>query len=1014
MKNIDIVNKLLYQPDQVKIEESSRYHKYQASSLKIDYQAGASLALKIDHPYQAFVRQGKDQARDCFCFWIYQTKRQKGSLNFRFEKDSQLCCFFSFGLDFTGWRTAWLIYDRDMQGRPQVGMDKLAIDFPPESGSLYLTDIQLGAKIDPRHPTPDMQVPLVNPNIGPAGHWMRLLDFESDRTKKKETASPVSCQEDKLDLQAESRLIWQRQKEYLLKKYDDRLPEIQYDNLIQEWKKYDLISLGGGEISGVSIDSIYTLEILPPDQRRQVIGQGLSIDMRQTSELLLDMALLYQKSNHQNLANAYCQLSNHLIKQGLAYGSSLGTCHHYGYVLKSLFDSIFLMTDYLTAARPNLLQELVDMTIWMTGLGRIEDTSQEAAINIDVLNTYAQAMLMVILLEADLGYRRYLLEKFSNWLNASIEFAKGLEGTFKPDGSMYHHCNHYPAYGLDGLKSLCPLIYFLAGTSAQISSRAYMIVENAMEKLRWYCNIKHWPTALSARHPKTDGQHTHLTTDVFYYMALAQIKSGRPAKMAEIYLRLEGPLAHPDHQTIKLDSKQRIKELEGMGYEAESTPKGHLTMNWACAGFHRRGEWLAAIRGHNRYLWTHESYEANNLYGRYITYNHLQILSQGRPISLQSNGYQAEGFDWNGFAGTTVIELDFPQLRSRVYNLDEYSGYEEMLLTDEIFAGGLSLGENGMFAMKLHGHAKYDDSYRANLSTFFFGQTIIRLGSNIENTDQNHRTITTLFQSLSNEQGFCLNGQPIQADTYLLEDRSDLILVDGYRNGYWLPGHNQIEIKRGFQSSPAQDSGLEKSGHFTKALINHGPAPQNGQYEYVIGVDYLAGDFYDQVKEWQDKPFYQVLQKDHQAHIIDHYPSQTLAYALFEGGKSQVGGPVKSWQRPCLLMIKQDWDRVLLTFCDPDLGLYRGKDEGQYDSNGKHKECSVYSRDWIHARTMGQTTKIILDGLYDLIDQDQILVEAGDQTGLVDIDHNTGTMETSLEFWGIQAGQVEIILKRRR
>lgn len=74
----------------------------------------------------------------------------------------------------------------------------------------------------------------------------------------------------------------------------------------------------------------------------------------------------------------------------------------------------------------------------------------------------------------------------------------------------------------------------------------------------------------------------------------------------------------------------------------------------------------------------------------------------------------------------TSIHLPFEQLRAKVLNVDVYSGMEEMLYSDEAFAGGLSQARlNGNFGMKLHEHDKYNGSHRARKSFHFFDGTIV-------------------------------------------------------------------------------------------------------------------------------------------------------------------------------------------------------------------------------------------------------------------------------------------------
>ena len=77
-----------------------------------------------------------------------------------------------------------------------------------------------------------------------------------------------------------------------------------------------------------------------------------------------------------------------------------------------------------------------------------------------------------------------------------------------------------------------------------------------------------------------------------------------------------------------------------------------------------------------------------------------------------------------------------------------------MLLSDEWFAGGVShKGVCGAYAMKLHEHDKYNGSLRAHKSFFLFGNRIIALGSDIENSLEGAPVHTTLFQNTASEEG---------------------------------------------------------------------------------------------------------------------------------------------------------------------------------------------------------------------------------------------------------------------
>ena len=72
--------------------------------------------------------------------------------------------------------------------------------------------------------------------------------------------------------------------------------------------------------------------------------------------------------------------------------------------------------------------------------------------------------------------------------------------------------------------------------------------------------------------------------------------------------------------------------------------------------------------------------------------------------------------------------------------------WKKCFYSDEAFAGGLSQARlNGNFGMKLHEHDKYNGSHRARKSFHFFDGTIVCLGTDIENTNTEYPTETTVF-----------------------------------------------------------------------------------------------------------------------------------------------------------------------------------------------------------------------------------------------------------------------------
>ena len=105
---------------------------------------------------------------------------------------------------------------------------------------------------------------------------------------------------------------------------------------------------------------------------------------------------------------------------------------------------------------------------------------------------------------------------------------------------------------------------------------------------------------------------------------------------------------------------------------------------------HRRADWLVTVAGHGRYLWSAEIYQGANHYGRYLTHGSMQLLADGDPVSAFGSGFRQEGWDWRHIPGTTALEIPMERMKADIRNVDTASGYEEMLLSDEAFAGGVS------------------------------------------------------------------------------------------------------------------------------------------------------------------------------------------------------------------------------------------------------------------------------------------------------------------------------------
>ena len=145
---------------------SDVHYKDGKHSLEWTFEPGGVLELKKDLKFEKKDPTGKDLYLSAFIVWVYNEEPQDATIEFEFLKDGKKCTSFPFGINFTGWRAAWVCYERDMQGIPEEGMNELRIVAPNSKGRLFIDHLITSTKVDARQQTADLQVPFVNKGIG--------------------------------------------------------------------------------------------------------------------------------------------------------------------------------------------------------------------------------------------------------------------------------------------------------------------------------------------------------------------------------------------------------------------------------------------------------------------------------------------------------------------------------------------------------------------------------------------------------------------------------------------------------------------------------------------------------------------------------------------------------------------------------------------------------------------------------------------------------------------------------
>ncbi len=921
-----------------KISNSLLIYKHGIKSLKWDWKQSGSITLNKNIGFVPFNPEGESKAIPSFCVWIYNEKPIKDSLTFVFGTDKTDNCYFPFYLNFKGWRGAWVSFERDMKGKPVKTMNRLTIKSPLQQEKSW--------------------------NNKP------YITIKNSVSKDEKKAFD---------------LITKRFEKNLLKKQN--VTEKIVDDLQKKYDFYEIFT-SGKSTSGKPLWFIRNAELYQPwaGHKIGVLYKGTEVSFKYYFSLMDKIAQAYRNCNDiqlkDKLGNMFLNMFNHMQEQGAAFGSCLGTIHHYGYNWRNYYTSLFLMRDFLK--KNNKLDDAINGMQWYSTIGELCIKPKIKGIDMDAFNTMVNGRLASILIMPDSPKKSQYLSMFSNWITNGLLPAPGLNDAFKIDGSSYHHANNYPAYAIGGMKGATKMVFYLHNTPFKVSREAHSNLKKALLTMRFYCNLQQWPLSMSGRHPHGKGK---LQPNDFAVMANSGTPEGDEeidSEMAAAYMRL-----------VQNKSKdKKAAKYNKLGIKSESAPQGFLMLPYASVATLRHNEWAATVRGHSRYLWAAEHYIGHNLFGRYLAHGSLQIMAKGNPINNKKSGFSENGWDWNHIPGTTATNISLDSLKANVLNVDQFSGYEEMLFSDESFAGGLSNRDdkNGVYAFILHEHDKYNGSLRARKSWFFLGNKIVCLGSGIFNADNLNETHTTVFQNniLKNDNSVSIKGtiqdKNIKKEFKIINNW----IIDNKNNAYFFPNANII-FSRGVQESRLSTTGEPTKGKFCTAYLSHGVSPSNAGYQYCIFPDVTPKD----LSEAKQNIGYSVLVKNNDSHIVKNTNTHNIYYVFFNKADNNAAGDIINTNMPCIAITNNTDNILKLSVVNPDLALYSGKADEIY-KNGKRVERSIYSRPWRSSLSQETLVEIEVKGIWNSKNKN-IIIEHNDKNTIIKLKCKDG-LPTRIEL----------------
>jgi len=871
-------------------------------SLKWAWSGGpASVTIKRPIPFIADAPELRRMpSGSTFAVWVYNPAPVDKKLRFTFGTGENDDCGFEFGLNYSGWRTCWVMFNRDMRGTPKEGMDTLTIKAPSGmgEGTLYIDGIVLAENVDYRHQYADYQVPFVKGrDVLTRSHWLPRMDLMEQWSAL--PASPSSESE----REAVETLEQKCEASYMT---GSRPSEAHIDSLTKTYQSYGLEQTPAG-LRGKHLIFGHQDAVLPPEIREAARKQF--IPFKDFQKHMLRTASAYRQlgdgaPRRKELRTQFVTMAQHLLDQGWAEGSCQGTVHHLGYSIRELGPAALLMRDVLEAE--GLLEPISRAVLWYLNTPTILEPEGMKS-DMDYYNTQTMGQLTSLLIMPDGDEKVAAVKLYSAGMSRVLaQETPGTSNGYKVDGTAFHHSGHYPGYSNPALGKVAEVINWLNGTPFALQTDAVLNYRRALLAARVYCNPE-WSIGMCGRHPFATAT---ITPDAFLTFALAGDPVTGEAVDREVLaaaLRLKPSYAgHP--------------EVTGLDIAAEPTPQGHWSFNYAAAGIHRHQEKMVTLKGYNKDVWSSEIYTKDNRFGRYQSHGSITILNNTGGVA---SGFNQDGWDWNRLPGTTVVHLPLDQLESP-------SNGTIMERSKEGFAGSSNLsGKYGAFAINLSDHRlPGSEGLRARKSAFSFEDRIICLGTGITSPNKDYPTETTLFQNALTSEAdpfWCGSTTPVSGAVATQDanpDRGALVLADAYENGYYVPASQQIRIKRDTQASKHNKTKKPTRGLFGSAWIDHGPAPQGASYEYAIILDTDIASMLKFKERMEASPAYRVLRQDDRVHMVHDTATNTTGIACFEPSES-IGHPVvQSVNHPSLVMLGQQAGGAMsISVCSPDLNL---------------------------------------------------------------------------------------------
>ena len=879
--------------------------KLEASSVKFK-DGGSSVRFSWTGPAEVLFRNASDIEASLkvngagLMMWVYNEQPMSEPVVFTiFDWNGGEICHFDFNADFRGWRAIWIKYidmlspyghygDRKLRDRVTLaaGMSMKMPQSTP-AGTIYIDRVTFSKTKLHDQITPDQQIPQNNWNLErDMWQWCRLWEWE--QYPKLETEHVGMAQEEMLAIVGNRLDEWASE--------SNPGPQYTAGTLLARvdnyFNKYGIRRLPDGSVTGAPL--------MCDDEFNH--GEG-EMRIRFIQEIVYWCALDYLYTGNTSNIPRVIDALDHALDQGFAYGSGWGTNHHYGYQVRDLYKGVWILRHEL--AKSGKLQEYVKVLTYWSGLQETRMPYEQTRDGIlDAWHTLHNAKVISAMLQPTDEERYTAMKALGRWTSESLCYTDGTLGGVKVDGTSFHHGGHYPGYSVGAFAVLGDFCRFTKGTDFQITEPARKVFKHTLLTMMDYTNLRDWGIGVCGRHP-FNGAIPEKDVEAFARLAMLGDLTGSGMEvdpdLGGAYLYLQG------------QNKDLQAAMKKAGVKMSGPAEGFRVYNYGGFGIHRRGDWMLTLKGYNSDVWASEIYAADNRFGRYQSYGSAQLIGIG---GAEDSGYIQEGWDWNRYPGVTSIHLPFDLLDSPIKGT-------LMERNDSRVPGVSSLeGMNGCLAFTYveKDRERFCAGATATKSVFCFDNRIVHIGTGITN-NSTYPTETTLYQLKLQDRTEAVSVGNIYSDPFPYSYRHDkegkALLTDTKGNIYILKDGNGLVIEKNAQTSPSDTKKKTGSDIFITAYIDHGAAPKEASYEYMMVVDATSKE----KGKYMKKQPYVVLQADNSAHVVKDEITGITAYISYKGYASSETALASSPEETIVMERVREDGSMVMSVCTPDLGI---------------------------------------------------------------------------------------------